>query len=101
MATCLSTKYISGDIEYSFEWLRENLKIDNATHVVLVSAICWAIWKAGNKMCFDKILIKSPNEIICHASALISSWSGLSKRDLHEVLREGVRLLVRAASVGP
>jgi hypothetical protein len=33
-------------------------------------------------MCFDNILIKSPNEIICHASALMISSVGLSKREL-------------------
>ena len=33
-------------------------------------------------MCFENILNKSPNEIICHASALMISWTGLSKREL-------------------
>jgi hypothetical protein len=55
-------------------------------HVVLISAICWANWKAINKICFDKILIKSPNEIICHIGALISSWAGLSKKELQDLL---------------
>jgi hypothetical protein len=47
--------------------------VDKATHIVLIVAIYWAIWKAINKMCFEKILIKCPNEIICHACTLISS----------------------------
>jgi hypothetical protein len=64
------------------------LKVDKATNIVLIGAICWAIWKARNKMCFEKILIKSSNEIICHVCALISSWIGLSKRDLQDLLQE-------------
>jgi hypothetical protein len=51
-------------------------------------------------MCFDEILIKSPNEIICHIGALISSWAGLSKKELQDLLQEGAGLLVRAASSG-
>jgi hypothetical protein len=48
-------------------------------------------------MCFEKILIKSPNEIICHVCALISSWTGLNKQDLQDLL-QGAKLLVRAVS---
>jgi hypothetical protein len=51
-------------------------------HIMAVLAICWAIWKSRNRMCFENILIKSPNEIICHASALMILWTGLSKREL-------------------
>jgi hypothetical protein len=50
-------------------------------------------------MCFENILIKSPNEIICRASALMISWAGLSKRELQGLIQEGTKLLVRAASV--
>ena len=51
-------------------------------------------------MCFDEILIKSPNEIICHIGALISSWAGLSKKELQDLLQEGAGLLVGATSSG-
>jgi hypothetical protein len=52
-----------------------------------------------NGICFDNILIKSPNEIICHVCALMISWAGLSKRELQDLIQEGAKLLVRAASV--
>jgi hypothetical protein len=52
-----------------------------------VSAICWAIWKARNKMCFEQMLINSPNEIIYHAGALISSWAGLRKKNFKTSLK--------------
>jgi hypothetical protein len=72
-AKCLNTNYIRGNIDQCFVWLHCHLKIDKITHVVLIYAICWATWKARNKMCFDEILVKSPNEIICHIGALILS----------------------------
>ena len=42
-----------------------------------VSAICWAIWKARNKACFNVKKLKNPIEIMCHACALMRFWIGL------------------------
>lgn len=50
-------------------------------------------------MCFENVIIKSPKEIICHACALMISWVGLSKKELQDLIQEGAKLLVRAASV--
>jgi hypothetical protein len=58
----------------------------DSIYIVGVSAICWAIWKTRNRMCFENDLIKSPNDIVCHASALILSWAGLSKTKLQDLL---------------
>lgn len=69
-----------GNLDHCIVWLQRYLKIDKSTHVVLIAFTCWAIWKTRNKMSFEKILIKSPNEIICHVGALISCWAGLSKK---------------------
>nr|ACG24958.1 hypothetical protein [Zea mays] len=51
-------------------------------------------------MCFDNILIKSSIDIICHAGAIIISWARLSKKEPQDLLREGARLLFRAANAG-
>lgn len=48
-------------------------------------------------MSFEKILIKSPNVIICHAGALILCLGRTQQKDLQD-LQEGAKLLVRAAS---
>lgn len=98
VAKCLDTHHIPNNVESCYRWLRKHLNCDNAVHVILISAICWAIWKARNKMCFDHVLVNSPNEIICHAGALVSSWAGLSKKELQDLLQEGAKMLVRAAS---
>lgn len=49
-------------------------------------------------MYFENVLIKSPNEIICHASALMIYWAGLSKKEL-QCLIQGAKLQVRTASI--
>jgi len=47
------------------------VNLEREVHVWGVAAICWAMWKARNKSCFDKKLIKKPVEIVCHAGALM------------------------------
>lgn len=63
-----------------------------------VSAICWDIWEARNRMCFENVLINSPNDIIWPACALITYWTRLSKKELQDLLQEGARLLVHVAN---
>jgi hypothetical protein len=43
-------------------------------------------------------LSNSPNDIICHASACIYHWAGLSKKEIQDLLQEGARLLVGVAN---
>jgi hypothetical protein len=62
-----------------------------------VAAICWAIWKARNKACFDKKLIKSPVDIICHAGALMKFWTGLFAEMDRATLEEGIDTMVKIA----
>lgn len=45
------------------------------------------------------MLVNSPNEIVCHAGSLVSSWAGLiSKKELQDLLQEGAKMLVRATN---
>lgn len=80
VASCIHTRYIPFNMDHCWAWLRSKLSYLKEIHIVGVSAICWGLWKARNKICFDKILIKSPIDVACHASALIFSWAGLSKK---------------------
>jgi len=61
------------------------------------ATICWAIWKARNKACFDKKLIKNPLEIVCHAGALMKFWTGLFAEMDNEALENGVNTMLKVA----
>jgi hypothetical protein len=65
--------------------------------MVGLSAVCWALWKTRNMVCFEGKRVRSPTEIICLASSLISSWAGLHKDDTKEVLEAGAEMLKNAA----
>jgi hypothetical protein len=62
-----------------------------------IAAICWAIWKARNILCFEKKMIKSPFDIIFSAYALMKYWACLSQGSSHEAIKEGVGLMVQTA----
>jgi hypothetical protein len=97
VAKCINRNDIPGDIDQCWLWLNNHLPGMKSIHIVGVVAICWSIWKARNKMCLENILIKSPNEILCHAYALMTYWAGLSKKELKDLLQDGAKLLMKAA----
>ena len=65
-------------------------------HFVGLAAICWAIWKTRNSICFDKKMIRS-TEIICLASSFISFWAELQAEEDKKVLEDGGAALKMAA----
>ena len=53
--------------------------------------------KAGIDLFFEKKLIKSPLEIVCHAGALMIYWSGLYAELDQDQLVEGANTMLRVA----
>lgn len=48
-----------------------------------LAAVCWAIWRTRNAVCFDKKRIKSPIEIMCDV-LIFTYWSELHKSELEK-----------------
>lgn len=55
-----------------------------------LAAICWAIWKCKNTVCFDNKEIKSPTEIVCMICSFLNYWAGLLKGKLETQVSRGV-----------
>jgi hypothetical protein len=66
-------------------------------YMVGLSAICWALWRACNAVCFEKKKIGSPTEIICSAASYITYWAGLQKDETKAELEMGAEALKDAA----
>jgi hypothetical protein len=62
-----------------------------------LTMICWAIWKARNRTCFEKKLIKNPNEVIFFVCLFMQFWAGLFKGDMHEKIKAGADVLMKKA----
>jgi hypothetical protein len=82
-----------------WDWSNMFLPANKKIHMVGLSAVCWALWKTRNRVCFEGKRVRSPTEIICLASSLISYWAGLQKDDSKEVLEAGAEMLKNAALV--
>jgi hypothetical protein len=61
------------------------------------AAICWMIWKARNKSCFEKKLIKDPSDIIESACSFMMYWAGLYSDETQVVIRSGVETMLSTA----
>lgn len=91
-------KNVFGNLNQCWLWLQRNLNDAKDIGIVGASAICWALWKPRNNVCFKNIVVKSLVENVCYARALILNWAGLSKKELQNLLHDGVKLLLTAAN---
>jgi hypothetical protein len=63
-----------------------------------LASIYWAIWKLGNRSCFEHKLIKKPVELISYSIVFMKHWAGLHSEKDADDLRAGADALLRLAS---
>jgi hypothetical protein len=80
-----------------WEWSNIFLPANKKIHMVGLSVVCWALWKTRNMVCFEGKRVRSPTEIICLVSSLLSYWAGLQKDDSMEILETSAEMLKNAA----
>jgi len=66
-------------------------------HAVGLSAVCWAIWRVRNAVCFDKKRIKTPTEIIFMTYSFLTYWVGMLKDDLKQQVIQGAKAVKMVA----
>lgn len=94
VALCIGAINIPNNIRRYWVWIDIHLPNSKHVHAFGLAGICWAIWKARNKVCFDKKLIKHPAEILCHACAFLNFWTCLHKTDFQAQIAEGIKILL-------
>jgi hypothetical protein len=67
-------------------------------YVIIITAVCWAIWNVRNKITFEKHVMKSPSEISYFAVALILYWTVLQKVEDKDCLISGADKMAQAAA---
>lgn len=97
VAKCFGADIVPRNLNQCWRWCDQWLPFGKKFHVCGVAAIFWAIWKARNKACFDKVVIKSPLDIIYHACALMTYWAGLYGEMDREQLVEGINTMLKIA----
>jgi hypothetical protein len=85
VAGCFGSNSIPSIFAQYWSWIRIALPGGEEVFTTGLAAICSACWKARNKACFEKILIRYPCDILCHACAFLLYWARLYAPDLFEV----------------
>jgi hypothetical protein len=62
VAKCFNSDYVPNNLEQCWMWLNCNLYDAKEIGIIGAVAICWALWKARNKACFENTVINSPVE---------------------------------------
>jgi len=98
IAKLLGANNIPTSLEQCWEWCEHWLPAGGKFHLWGISALCWAIWKARNRACFERKFIKNPIEILCHAGALMQYWAGLYTEVERKMLINGVNTMLKVAT---
>jgi hypothetical protein len=65
LANSLGTDCRPSNNDQYWVWVNKILPHSPQMHAVGLAAVCWAIWRSGNVVCFENKRIKSPTEIVC------------------------------------
>lgn len=88
---------IPSSFDQCWKWCDNWLPESKQFHTVGIAAICWAIWKTRNAICFESKIVSNPITIICYASSLMCYWAGLFLEDDKEALVAGVNKMLAIA----
>lgn len=97
VGSCFGANNVPLNIEQYKVWIKRWLPHGESVRTFGLAAICWAVWKATNKACFEKKLLKTPIEILTHACVFMQYWAGLYGADMQGKLLDGVKVLLACA----
>jgi len=87
----------SSSIDQFWSWIKLHLPGGGKYYMPGLAAICWSLWMARNGVCFENKIVRSPTEIICSTSSLLSYWAGLQEEGDRELLEKGAEILKNTA----
>jgi hypothetical protein len=62
-----------------------------------IATICWAVWKARNKVYFEKTFMNNPFDIIFSSCAFMQYWIEFYLEETHKLTEDGVDLMMKTA----
>jgi hypothetical protein len=77
VANAIGSPTRTGSFSQFFWWFLKFVSASRNMQIAGLAAICWAIWKLRNRVCFENKLINSPCELISYAVAFMKYWAGL------------------------
>jgi hypothetical protein len=96
IAICFGQRIRPNSYEF-WPWIQKALGGGEKVYMLGLSTICWAVWTARSKTCFEKIRIKAPNEIALSACFFMEYRAGLYPDDVQEIIKKGAQSMIQAA----
>jgi hypothetical protein len=78
-------------------WIEKILPQGSVMHAVGLAAMCWAIWRSRNAVCFENKRVKSPTEIVCMMCSFLIYWAGLLTEEWKHQVIQGAEAVKKAA----
>jgi hypothetical protein len=97
VAFCLGASNVPRSFSQCWNWCECWLPVGQKFHVIGIAAVCWAIWKTQNNVCFQGKIITSPITIVCYTCSLISYWAGMFDDSDEEELVAGAETMLKIA----
>jgi len=97
VAYAIGANNVPRNIQQCWDWCEKWLPNGQKFHTLGIAAICWAIWRIRNDVCFEGRKITNPISIVCLACSLMCYWAGLFLEVDKEALVRGVNLMMEIA----
>jgi hypothetical protein len=95
VAICFGQHDRPSSYEQFWPWVRKALPGGDQVFMLGMATICWAIWKARNKTCFEKKPIRNPSDIIFTRCSFMHYWVGLYSKETQVVIRSGMETMMQ------
>jgi membrane protein implicated in regulation of membrane protease activity len=70
-------------------WIRDALPRGQHMWMFGLAALMWATWKIRNRICFDKVPLKSVFKIIFSVVSFMHYWAGMHSEDTQRMISIG------------
>jgi hypothetical protein len=77
IAKCFHQRSRPSSYDQYWVWITNALPGGENVHMLGLPAVCWAIWKAQNRVCFNRKPLKHVSEIVFSTLAFMNYWAGL------------------------
>ena len=74
-------------------WVAHYLPQGGNMYMVGLAAVCWALWRTTNSVCFKEKRVKSPTDIVCMMCSFLIYWAGLLKSGLQQQVVQSVEVV--------
>jgi hypothetical protein len=75
IALCFHQKNMPSNYDQFWMWVAKALPGGSEVYMLGLAAVCWAIWKTRNEMCFEKKRINNRNFFLGLCIYAVLGWS--------------------------